>query len=60
MVGGEDQTKVEVTHMFKLGALILIVWAYCWFCQDLPLKVSVAMMIGGLFSMGWGLLSEKK
>ena len=46
--------------MFKLGALILIVWTYCFFYQDLPLKVSVAMMIGGLFSMGWGLLSEKK
>ena len=46
--------------MFKLGALILVVWTYCFFCQDLPLKVSVAMMIGGLFSMGYGLLSEKK
>jgi hypothetical protein len=46
--------------MFRIGALILIVWAYCFFCQNLPLKVSVAMMIGGLFSMGWGLLSEKK
>ena len=46
--------------MFKIGAMILVVWAYCFFCLDLPLKVSVGMMIGGLFSMGWGLLSEKK
>ncbi len=46
--------------MFKLGALILIAWGYCFFCQDLPLKVSLAMMVGGLFSMGWGLLSEKR
>jgi hypothetical protein len=46
--------------MFKLGAVLLIVWGYCFFAQDLPLKVSVAMMMAGLFSMGWGLLSEKK
>lgn len=46
--------------MFKIGVVILIVWAYCFFCQDLPLKVSVAMMMGGLLSMGWGLLSERK
>jgi hypothetical protein len=46
--------------MFKIGAMILIVWAYCFFCQDLPMKVSFAMMISGLFSMGWGLLSEKR
>jgi len=46
--------------MFKLGAVLLIVWAYCFFCQDLPVKISFAMMIGGLFTMGWGLLSEKR
>jgi len=46
--------------MFKLGALILIVWGYCFFCQDLPLKVSMTMMMSGLFAMGWGLLREKK
>jgi len=46
--------------MFKLGAVILMVWAYCFFCQDLPMKVSFAMMMGGLASMGWGLLSERK
>ena len=46
--------------MFKIGAVILIVWGYCFFCQELPLKISVAMMISGLFTMGWGLLSEKR
>ena len=50
----------EVAYMFKLGAVILIVWGYCFFCQELPMKISVAMMISGLFSMGWGLLSEKR
>ena len=50
----------EVEVMFKIGALILIVWGYCFFCQDLPLKVSMAMMLSGLFAMGWGLLSERK
>ena len=46
--------------MFKIGITILVVWAYCFFCQNLPTRVSFAMMVGGLASMGWGLLSEKK
>ncbi len=47
--------------MFKLGAILLIVWGYCFFCQpELPLKASLAMMVSGLFSMGWGLLREKR
>jgi len=46
--------------MFKIGGVILAVWTYCFFCQELPMKVSVAMMISGLFSMGWGLLRERK
>ncbi len=46
--------------MFQLGALILIVWGYCFFYQDLPLNVNYGLMIGGLFTMGFGLLKEKK
>ena len=46
--------------MFKIGALILIVWGYCFFYQNLPLKISMAMIMSGLFTMGWGLMSEKK
>ncbi len=47
--------------MFKLGVLIIAVWIYCFFYYDnLPLNVSFAMMLSGLFTMGWGLLSERK
>jgi len=46
--------------MFKLGAALLIVWGYCFFYQNLPTNVSFAMMMGGLFTMGWGILSEKR
>lgn len=51
---------LRVDGMFKIGGVILAVWTYCFFCQELPMKVSVAMMISGLFSMGWGLLRERK
>ena len=46
--------------MFKLGVVIVLVWIYCFFYQDLPLNVSIGMRAGGLVTMGWGILSEKK
>ncbi len=47
--------------MFILGAFILIAWVFCFFYYGdlIPRNWSVAMVIGGLFSMGWGLLKGK-
>ncbi len=47
--------------MFILGAFILMAWVFGFFYygDEIPRNVSVAMVIGGLFSMGWGLLKGK-
>ena len=48
--------------MFIFGALVILSWLFCFFYYDeaLPRNVMVAMLIAGLFSMGWGLLVGKR
>ena len=47
--------------MFALGVLLLLVWGYSFFYyENVPVNVSFGMMVGGLVSLGWGLLKEKK
>jgi hypothetical protein len=48
--------------MFFLGAVIILGWVFCFFYYGdmIPQNVSVAMIIGGLFTMGWGLLTGKR
>ncbi len=48
--------------MFYLGGAILMSWVFCFFYYEdaVPRNVMVAMIVGGLFSMGWGLLTGKK
>ena len=49
--------------MFILGAIIILSWLFCFFYygeEFMPRNVMVAMMIAGLFSMGWGLLVGKR
>jgi hypothetical protein len=47
--------------MFTLGGFILTAWVFCFFYygDTLPRNWSVGMVIGGLFTMGWGLLKGK-
>ena len=47
--------------MFLLGSLVTLSWVFCTFYYEdaLPRNWSVAMMISGLFLMGWGLLKGK-
>ena len=47
--------------MFIFGAFILIAWAFCflYYGDSIPRNWNVGMVIGGLFSMGWGLLKGK-
>jgi hypothetical protein len=48
--------------MFILGIAIIVGWLFMFFYygQDvMPRNVSVGMVIGGLFSLGWGLLKGK-
>ena len=47
--------------MFIFGAFILIAWVFgvFYYGDEIPRNWSVGMMMGGLFSMGWGLLKGK-
>ncbi len=47
--------------MFTLGSLIIIAWVFGFFYygEAIPDNVTVGMVIGGLFTMGWGLLSGR-
>lgn len=48
--------------MFLLGAAILMSWVFCFFYYEdsVPRNVMVVMIVAGLFSMGWGLLTDKR
>jgi len=48
--------------MFLLGGALLASWVFCFFYYEdaIPRTIMVGMMVGGLFSMGWGLLTDKK
>ena len=48
--------------MFILGAATLLAWVFCFFYygEMFPRNLMVAMMIFGLFSMGWGLLTGRR
>lgn len=48
--------------MFVLGAMIILAWVFCFFYYGdmIPQNISVGMIIGGLFTMGWGLLTGKR
>ena len=47
---------------FLVGAAILVSWVFCFFYYEdqIPRKAMVTMIVSGLFSMGWGLLTSKK
>ena len=47
--------------MFFLGIVVIITWIFCFFYYEdlIPRNINVAMMMTGLFMMGWGLLRGK-
>ncbi len=47
--------------MFILGVLLTVSWIFCFFYYEnmIPRNAMVALMISGLFTMGWGLLKGK-
>jgi hypothetical protein len=48
--------------MFVLGSMIIIAWVFCFFYYGdaIPRNINIAMVIAGLFTMGWGLLAGKR
>jgi hypothetical protein len=48
--------------MFILGIFITIGWIFCTFYYGdvMPRNVMIGVMISGLFSMGWGLLTGRR
>ena len=49
--------------MFIFGIFIILAWLFITFYYGgdmFPRNVMIGMMITGLFSMGWGLLTGKK
>lgn len=48
--------------MFIFGALMTGAWLFCFFYygEFMPRNVMVGMLIAGLFSMGWGLLTGRR
>lgn len=49
--------------MFILGSIITLSWLFIFFYYGegfLSRNVMVGMMIAGLFSMGWGLLTGRR
>ena len=48
--------------MFILGVFIILGWLFGFFYygDTVPRNVMVGMMLAGLFSMGWGLLTGKR
>lgn len=47
--------------MFILGIFLTLSWVFCFFYypNEIPRNANVALMISGLFSMGYGLLRGK-
>lgn len=48
--------------MFLLGVALIIGWIFCFFYYGdvIPQNWSIGIMIAGIFSMGWGLLTSKR
>jgi hypothetical protein len=48
--------------MFILGVFLTLGWIFCFFYYDnmIPRDWMVAILISGLFTMGWGLLKGKR
>ena len=48
--------------MFILGVFITLSWIFCFFYYEamIPRNIMVAMMVSGLFTMGYGLLRGRQ
>jgi len=48
--------------MFILGIFLTLSWIFCFFYYDnvIPRNMMVALMISGLFTMGYGLLKGNR